>query len=317
MDHTNIVGLVELTDQTAGDKTPSASTTNAQPPPADWASTLHMDHLPSAARARVIDTLTSFESMWTGTLGEMKTPPHRFEQSPGAQPVFQPPYQAGKAGQEIEQREVERMLKAGVIEPATSEWASPVVLITKKDGETRFFVDYRRLNAVTKKDSYPLPRMDECLDSLGEAGIFTTLDCNSGYWQITVAPEDRDKIPFVSHEGLHRNIRMLFGLVNAPATFQRSIDLMSISVKWKQALIYLDDVIIFSPTLDEHYGHVSQVLHLLHQAGVSLKMSKCHFFQPSVEYLGHVVHPGKLAVPNKKSDATVKAERPRNRTELD
>jgi Reverse transcriptase (RNA-dependent DNA polymerase)/Retroviral aspartyl protease len=226
MDHTNLVCVVDLNDQTAGVGPPSAATTQGRPPTTDWTEALHLDHLPSEARAKVIYTLTPFEAMWNGTLGEMKTPPHRIELLPGAQPVFQPPYRAGKAGRAIEQREVERMLKAGVIEPATSEWASPVVLITKKDGETRFCVDYRRLNAVTKKDSYPLPRMDECLDSLGEAGIFTTLDCNSGYWQIPVAPEDRDKTAFVSHEGLYRFIRMPFGLVNAPATFQRSIDLI-------------------------------------------------------------------------------------------
>jgi hypothetical protein len=182
MDHTNLVGVVELKDQTAGvDGPPSASTTHGRPPTADWTSALHLDHLPSEARARVIETLTPFEDLWNGTLGEIRTPLHRIEILPGAQPVFQPPYRAAKAGREIEQREVERMLKAGVIQPATSEWASPVVLITKKDGENRFCVDYRRLNALTKKDSYPLPRMDECLDSLGEAGIFTTLDCNSGY----------------------------------------------------------------------------------------------------------------------------------------
>jgi hypothetical protein len=154
MDHTNMVGVIELTNQTPGDIVSSASTTPAGPPRADWTSTLHLYHLLSEARAQVIATLTPFEAMWNGTLGEMRTPPHRIELLPGAQPVFQTSYRAGKAGREVEKREVERMLKAGVIEPATSEWASPVVLITKKDAETRFCVDYRRLSAVTKNDSY-------------------------------------------------------------------------------------------------------------------------------------------------------------------
>ena len=118
------------------------------------------------------------------------------------------------------------MLKAGVIEPATSEWASPVVLITKKDGSIRFCVDYRKLNALTVKDSYPLPRMDECLDSLGDATIFSTLDCNSGYWQIPIEERDRDKTAFVTHCGVHRFKRMPFGLCNAPATFQRALDML-------------------------------------------------------------------------------------------
>jgi Reverse transcriptase (RNA-dependent DNA polymerase) len=90
------------------------------------------------------------------------------------------------------------MLKAQVIEPATSEWASPIVLVAKPDGSTRFYVDYRKLNAITVRDSYPLPRMDECIDSLGGAKSFTTLDCNSGYWQIPVRPEDREKTTFTS-----------------------------------------------------------------------------------------------------------------------
>jgi hypothetical protein len=92
------------------------------------------------------------------------------------------------------------MLKAGVIEPAHAEWASPVVLVPKPDGSMRFCIDYRRLNALTVKDSYPLPRMDECIDSLGDETIFFTLDCNSGYWKIPVHPEDQDKTTFTSHE---------------------------------------------------------------------------------------------------------------------
>jgi hypothetical protein len=117
------------------------------------------------------------------------------------------------------------MLKAEVIAPATSEWASPIVLVSRPDRSTRFCVDYRRLNAVTVRDSYPLPRMDECIDSLGDAKIFTTLDCNSGYWQIPVRPEGWEKTAFTSHEGLYWFLRMPFALRNAPATFQRLVDI--------------------------------------------------------------------------------------------
>jgi Reverse transcriptase (RNA-dependent DNA polymerase) len=109
-------------------------------------------------------------------------------------------------------------------------------------------------------------------------------------------PDDIDKTEFFSHEGLYRFKRMDFGLVNAPATFQSCFDLIPISVKWKQTLVYQDDVIIFNPTLEQHHGHVSKFLHLLVNAGVSLKLSKCHFFQPSMDYIGHVFHPGKLAL---------------------
>lgn len=175
------------------------------------------------------------------------------------------------------------MRKAGVIEPAQSEWASPVVLVTKKDASPRFCVDYRKLNDLTIGDSYPIPRMDDCIDSLGNARVFTTLDCNSGYWQIPVAPEDKDKKAFVTHTGSWQFIRMPFGLTNAPATFQRALDILLAGVKWQFCLVYLDDVIIFSETEEKHIGHVDNVLQILHQAGVTLKLKKSEFCRKSVD----------------------------------
>jgi hypothetical protein len=116
-------------------------------------------------------------------------------------------------------------MKVEVIEPATSEWASPIVLVSKADGSTRFCVDYRRLIAITVRDSYPLPNMDECIDSLVYSKILTILDCNYGYWQIPVRPEDREKTTLNSREGLYWFLRMLFGLRNAPGTFQHFADI--------------------------------------------------------------------------------------------
>jgi hypothetical protein len=186
------------------------------------------------------------------------------------------------------------MLKEGVIEPAASEWASPVVLVPKPDGSMRFCVDYRKLNAITIRDTYPLPRMDECIDSLGDANVFTTLDCNSGYWQIPVAPDDMDKTTFTSHEGTYRFRWMHFGLRNAPATFQRVVDIVLSGLTWKSCLVYLDDIIIYSQTMEDHLNHLHDVLTLLGQAGLSLNLAKCHFLQETLDYLGHVIRPGKL-----------------------
>jgi Reverse transcriptase (RNA-dependent DNA polymerase) len=168
--------------------------------------------------------------MCSGQLGELSITKHRIDLQENAKPAYQASYRAGKQSREIERQEVDRMLKAGVIDPATSEWDSPVVLITKKDGSIRFCVEYRKLNALTVKDSYPL-RMDECLDSLGDATIFSTLDCNSGYWQIPIEERDRDKTAFVTHCGVHIFKRMPFGLCNAPATFQPALDMILSKVK--------------------------------------------------------------------------------------
>jgi Reverse transcriptase (RNA-dependent DNA polymerase) len=161
------------------------------------------------------------------------------------------------------------MLKLGVIEPSTAEWVSPVVLIPKPDGSTRFCVDYRRLNALTSRDVYPLPRMDDCLDSLGEAEFFSTLDANTGLWQIEVSPEDRDKTTFSCHVGMHRFLRIPFGLLNAPATFQRAMDIILSEVRWESIIFYLDDIIIFSRTFEDHIRHLGIVLSKLSAAGAT------------------------------------------------
>jgi hypothetical protein len=191
------------------------------------------------------------------------------------------------------------MLKAEIIEPATSEWASPIVLVSKPDGSTRFCVGYRRLNTITVLDSYPLPRMDECIDSLGEAKIFTTLDCNSGYWQIPVRPEDREKTTFTSHEVLYWFLLMPFGRSNAPATFQRFVDITLSGLTWKTCLVYLDDIIVFSKTPAEHMAHLDALLHRLYRAGLTLNLKKFHFIKETVDYLGHVIRPGHLSVAEK------------------
>ena len=136
------------------------------------------------------------------------------------------------------------MIKKGVIETANTDWASPVVLVPKPDGSLRFFTDYRRLNAMTIRYAYPISRMEEFIDSLGDAVIFSTLDCNSGYFQIPMDYEDRNKTGFVSHCGLFRWLRMPFGLKKDPANFQRSADLILVAFKWRFALVYLVYIMI-------------------------------------------------------------------------
>src|SRR6185436_3858286 len=128
--------------------------------------------------------------------------------------------------------EIETMLKNDIIQPSRSPWAAPVVLVTKKDGSIRFCVDYRKVNAVTKKGVYPLPRIDDALDAMHKSTIFSTLDLASGYWQIEMDPEDKEKTAFISERGLFDFNVMPFELCNAPATFQRLMDAVLAGLKW-------------------------------------------------------------------------------------
>lgn len=142
----------------------------------------------------------------------------------------------------------------------------------------RFCIYYRRLNTIIVQDYYPIPRMDKCLDSLGTARVLSTLDANYGYWRMSVDKDSIEKTYLVSHSGFYEWIRMLFGLRKAPATFTRAIDLILPRYKWSTCLLYLYDVIIFSSSMDEHLGHIYQVLTALGQDGILLKLNKCAFF---------------------------------------
>ena len=277
---------------------------------------INLSHLDKRIQRRFRRVLSKFRKMWSGDIGEVKRFKHHISLQPDAKPIRCQPHRAGPQARAEIKKQVTAMKEAGVIQDSQSEWASPVVLAPKKDGSLRFCVDYRRLNSLTIRDSYPLPRMEDCIDSLGDAKYFTTLDCNAGYWQIPVAPGDRGKTAFVCHEGCFEYCRMPFGLTNAPATFQRAIDMVLGQYRWKTCLVYLDDIIVFSQTAEEHIRHVEEVLTTLQDAGFSLKLRKCEFFAETVDYLGHVIRPGRLQVAQQKIEAVKGFKMPTTQTEL-
>jgi len=166
------------------------------------------------------------------------------------------------------------------------------------------------------RDAYPHPRMDDCLDSLGEANFFFTLHCNAGYWHIPIALEDRHLTTFIWHSGTFQRKRLPFGLCIAPATYQRAIDMLLARVKWQYVLVYLDDIIVFSHDAETHLSHLDEVFTLQGNAGVTLKAKKCHLFSNKVDYLGHVVRPGRISVNERNLKAIRKAQFPRTQTEL-
>lgn len=173
-----------------------------------------------------------------------------------------------------EEKYLQAMLKAGVITPSASEWAAPVVFVHKKDGGVQWSVDYHCLNSLRVKDAYTLPKIEECLDDLGGATMFSTLDLQFGYWQIAVDDKDHEKTAFITKWGFYEYTGMPFGLCNDPSTFQRIMELVLGRLEWETLLIYLDDVIVLGRGVDESLDGLAQVFSCLHSYG--LKPSKCY-----------------------------------------
>ena len=207
-----------------------------------------------------------------------------------AQPIRQMPRPVPYHRKAEVDRQLDEMLQKGVIEPSDSDWASPILLVKKADGTLRFCVDYRKLNAVTKHDSYPLPNINDCLASLGRDSVyFSTLDMASGYWQVEMDPNSQEKAAFTTHRGLFKPVVQPFGPKGGVAHFSRIMTALLGSLQWRMLLIYLDDLLVFSSTFEEHLQRLGLVLEILEEANLKLKPSKCKLFQRSVSFLGHTI----------------------------
>lgn len=217
-------------------------------------------------------------------------------------------------------QDVRRLLKEmeteGVIRPSRSPYASPVVIVTKKDGSLRLCIDYRKLNSCSTRDAFPLPRIEEALEALGQAKYFSTLDLTSGYWQVEVVEHDRHKTAFSTPMGLFEANRMPFGLQNAPSTFQRLMTCCFGDLNFTHLLIYLDDLIIFSKSFDEHLQRLQMVFDRLQEHGLKLKPSKCQLVRKEVQYLGHLVSAEGIRTDPEKISRVKDWPRPTNRKEV-
>ena len=189
----------------------------------------------------------------------------------------------------IQQELVDKMLEEGQIVHSVSAWSAPTVLVTKKDGTTRFCMDYRRLNACTKKDAFPLPCIDDSLNSLSGQAWFSTLDLASGYWQVRLSEDAKPKTAFATHSGLFQFAVMPFGLCNAPATFERLMSQVMCGLHWKRCLVYIDDILVFGNDFESALHSLELVLNRIAEYGLQLKSMKCNLFRTSVPFLGHIV----------------------------
>ncbi|XP_062203827.1 uncharacterized protein LOC133906051 [Phragmites australis] len=208
---------------------------------------------------------------------------------PGAHPFRLRPYRYSPAQKDEIEKQVKALLLNGMIQESSSPFASPVLLVKKKTGEWRMCVDYRRLNALTIKNKYPLPIIDEFLDELHGAGWFTTLDLRAGYHQIRIAQGEEFKTAFQTHNGHYEYKVMLYGLTGAPATFQSVMNSVLSDLLRKCVVMFIDDILIYSKTWQDHVKHLQLVFEILQANGLKVKLSKCCFAQQQLAYLGHVI----------------------------
>ena len=268
-------------------------------------------------RRQLLDLLASFGTLFSrvgGPLGRTGMVKHDIETS--GPPIRQPLRRLPHSMKPVVEDEVQRMLQQGVIRPSTSPWSSPVVMVRKKDGSWRFCIDYRKVNAATRQDAYPLPRIDATLDSLAGSLYFTTLDLASGYWQVELEEDIKEKTAFSTPNGHFEFNVMPFGLTNAPATFQRLMECILAGLTSHECLIYLDDIIVFSRSFPEHLTRLRKVLLRLQEAGLTLKPSKCQFAKREVQYLGHIVNAAGVKPNPAKTDAVASYPAPTTVKEL-
>ncbi|CAK1595240.1 unnamed protein product [Parnassius mnemosyne] len=231
-------------------------------------------------------------------------------------PIVYRPYRLSFADRQLVRNMIQEMLDCGIVRESASPYASPIVLIQKKSGEKRLCVDYRALNNKTIKEHYPLPRIEDQLDLLSGSKLFITLDLASGYYQIPIEEGSRDKTAFVTPDGQFEYTRMPFGLVNAPSVFQRAMNKILNKARVKYALVYMDDILIPAKTFDEGLLRLEEVLALLKEGGLTLKLSKCRFFFDKIEYLGFEISADGVRPGSLKTDAVSKFPTPLNQHDV-
>uniref|UniRef100_A0A8R7Q9C6 Reverse transcriptase domain-containing protein n=1 Tax=Triticum urartu TaxID=4572 RepID=A0A8R7Q9C6_TRIUA len=245
-----------------------------------------------------------------------RTLDHAVHLLPGSAPVNSKPYRYSPLQKDEIERQVAEMLKAGTITPSLSSFASPVLLVKKKDGTWRFCVDYRKLNSITVKSKFPMPVVDELLDELSGSKWFSKIDLRSGYHQIRMLPEDEHKTAFKTHSGHYQFRVMPFGLTNAPSIFQCIMNWIFAAYNRKFVIVFMDDILIFSETLEEHLEHLRIVFQTLREHQSFAKSTKCTFAQQQLDYLGHIISDKGVQTDPEKTLAMAQWPTPQNVTEL-
>ena len=267
-------------------------------------------------RGKLKELVDEFKDVFPNTLPKGRPPKrdivHEIRTEEGAKPPSRPPYRLGPAEQDEMEEQVKDLLAQGFIQPSASPYGAPILFVPKKDGRWRMCIDYRALNKQTVKDQFPLPRIDSLLERLGKAKVFTKLDLASGYHQIAMEETSVQKTAFRTNRGHFEFIVMPFGLCNAPATFQRLMNKVFADNLDKFIAVYLDDILIFSTSLEEHWAHLRWALTRLRDAKLYGRLHKCEFLKDQVEYLGFEVGPRGIQASPGKVRAIIDWPRPKS-----
>ena len=242
--------------------------------------------------------------------------PHHIELIEGSKPIKQKAYRLSQVQLKALKEELKKLINKKLVVPSHSPWSSPIVMVPKKNGHWRLCIDYRLVNEITKKDSYALPKIKEIFDSLKDATIFSTIDLFSGYHQIPMFSEDQEITTFTTKFGNYYFKVMPFGLTNAPATFQREMNRIFFNLINECVQIYLDDIIVYSPTIEQHLIDLDNVFKILRDNKLKMNIEKCNFCKYKVEALGHVITNRGLLPVEKKVEAINSMDLPTNITEL-
>ena len=250
-------------------------------------------------------------------LGSTKIGKHIIDTG-NANPIRQFPYRTSPKTKEELDVHLDQMESKGIIRKSMSPWSSPILLVAKPNGEKRVCIDYRKLNRISKVYTQNLPNLSDVLDTLGEkqAQTFSVCDMKQGFWQLELDEESKEKTAFMTHRGQYEFNRLPYGLANSPATFNMVMNEVIRDLNWKSALVYVDDILIYSKNFEEHLGHLAALFDRLVEANLKLKPSKCQFACKEVRYLGHVITKEGIAVDPEKTDAIQSYSAPKNVKEV-
>ena len=272
-----------------------------------------LSHLPSVQRKELAEVITQYREVFPDVPSKTNLIEHDVDVGDSA-PIKQHPYRVSPMKKELLDKEVQYMLKNDIIEESQSNWSSPCILVPKHDGGFRFCTDFRKVNDKTKSDSFPIPRIADCIDQIGNAEFVSTFDMLKGYWQVPLTQRAREISAFVTPSGLYQYKVMPFGMKNAPATFQRMVNKLVRDIDGCEG--YIDDVVIFSDNWSDHIHQIKRFFQIMRKAKLTINLMKSEFGKATVKYLGHVVGQGQVRPLDAKIQTIVKYPIPTSQKEL-